>query len=396
VREPVRVRASRIAKLLGIGLSIDEIADVFVRLNLAFARDGDTFVVTPPSHRFDLAIEEDFVEEVARIHGYDAIPAAPAAHVQHMLPSPEGTSSLSALKARLVDRDWNEIVTFGFVSGEVEAALDPATGNGRAPVKVMNPIAAPLDVMRRSLLPGLIGALLANVSRREPRVRLFEAGRVFLAAEPDVRVQPIRLGGLALGTALPEQWGVPQRPVDFFDVKGDVEALVHPRRVTTDRAEHPALHPGRSARVRIDGVDAGWLGELHPRLVRRFELPQAPVAFELDVAALAGAAVPQGKPVSKLPIARRDIAVVVPDDTPAQALLDAARSAAPPFVETVRVFDVYRGAGLPSGRKSVAILVLMQDTARTLTEVEIDAAVAAMVRALEQGFGATLRTQGAR
>jgi len=366
---------------------------VFTRLNLAFARDGDTFVVTPPSYRFDLAIEEDFVEEVARIHGYDAIPAAPAAHSQHMLPAPEGAAPVAALKARLADRDWHEVVTFGFVSGEVEAAL----GGDGSPVRVLNPIAAPLDVMRRSLLPGLIEALQRNVSRREARIRLFEAGRVFLAAEADVRVQPLRLGGIALGGAAPEQWAIrPDRPVDFFDVKGDVEALFHPRRVTCERADHPALHPGRAARVSVDGVDAGWLGELHPRLVRRFELPQPPIAFELDVAALAALPLPQGRPVSKQPVARRDIAVLVDDATPAGALVDALCDVAPPFVESVRVFDVYRGAGLPDGRKSVAILVLMQDTARTLTDAEIDGAVAGMVRVLEQRFAAALRTQGSR
>ncbi len=392
-RSPVRVRSARIARLLGVALSTEQIADAFVRLNFAFVRDGDTFVVTPPSHRFDLSIEEDFVEEVARMHGYDAIPAMPAAHVQHMLPAPEGTRTLAESKLRLVDRGWQEVVTFSFVGSDIEAAIDPGTGGDGAPVRVLNPIAAPLDVMRRSLLPGLLEVLRSNVNRREPRVRIFEAGRVYRAAVADAAVQPMRLGGLGFGDVVPEQWGTkPARAVDIFDVKGDLEALVHPRRLTTERILHPALHPGRSARIRVDGADAGWLGELHPRLVRQFELPQAPIVFEADLATLAAAPVPQGRPVSKLPIARRDIAVVVDDTTPVQALLDALQQTAPPFVDTVRVFDVYRGAGLPEGRKSVAILVLMQDTARTLTDAEIDAAVAAMIRVLADRFGATLRS----
>ncbi len=397
VRAPVRVRSARIARLLGVALTTEQIAEAFVRLNLAFARDGDTFVVTPPSHRFDLSIEEDFVEEVARMHGYDAIPATPAAHVQHMLPAPEDTRTLAELKARLVDRDWQEIITFGFVSSAVETAIDPRNGEEGAPIRVLNPIAAPLDVMRRTLLPGLLEVLRNNVNRREPRVRIFEAGRVYRAAMADAAVQPMRLGGLAFGDAAPEQWGTkPARIVDFFDVKGDLEALVHPRRVITERIEHPALHPGRSARFRVDGADAGWLGELHPRLVRHFQLPQAPIVFEADLASLIAVPLPQGRPVSKLPIARRDIAVVVDDMTPVQALLDVLRQAAPPFVDTIKTFDVYRGAGLPDGRKSVAILVLMQDTARTLTDAEIDAAVAGMVRALADRLGASLRTQGSR
>jgi phenylalanyl-tRNA synthetase beta chain len=391
-REPVRVRASRVAKLLGIALPIDAIADALTRLNLAFVRDGDAFVVTPPSYRYDLAIEEDFVEEVARIHGYDSIPTVPAAHVQRMLPLPEAPLALSAARERLVDRDWHEVITFGFVSGEVESLLDPRTDAALAPVKVLNPIAAPLDVMRRSLLPGLIEVLRTNVNRREPRVRVFETGRVFRAASADVAKQPMRIGGLAFGSALPEQWDAKGRAVDFFDVKGDLEAMVRPRRLSTERVEHPALHPGRSALLRIDGAEAGWIGELHPRVVRALDLPQAPVVFELDAAALASGAVPEAKPVSKLPVARRDLAVVVDDAAPVQGMLDALRDAAPPFVVEIGVFDVYRGAGLPDGRKSVAILMLMQDTERTLTDAEIDAAREGLLRVLVERFGATLRT----
>jgi phenylalanyl-tRNA synthetase beta chain len=261
---------------------------------------------------------------------------------------------------------------------------------------VLNPIAAQMSVMRRTLLPGLLETLSTNLKRRASRVRIFESGRVFREARADPAVQPLRIGGLAFGDALPVQWGEASRTVDLFDVKGDLEALVAPRRLTTEREGYPWLHPGRSARVRVDGEDAGWLGELHPRLARQFELPRPPIVFELDLAIVGRRPVPIAAPVSRQPVVRRDIAIVVDQAVPAQAVLDALEAAQPPHVETIRLFDAYHGAGLPSGRKSVAILVLMQDTARTLTDVEIDAAVAAMVGALEKGFGATLRTQGAR
>ena len=385
-RDPVRVRTARVAKILGVALPAETIADAFTRLGFAFAREGTDFVVTPPSFRFDLAIEEDFIEEAARMHGYDAIPAAPAAHFQHMLPDPETRRSPNALKHALADLDWQEIVTFSFVDSGVEGALAPSA----RPVRVLNPIAAQRDVMRTSLLPGLIETLQTNLNRKESRIRIFELGRTFHHAAAGY-AQPIRLGGLAYGGAAPEQWGQPSRDVDFYDVKGDVETLISPRRVTTEAMEHPALHPGRSASIAIDGVDAGWLGELHPRLVRHFGLPKAPVVFELAVNALVALPMPAGKPVSRVPIVRRDLGLVVDDNVPVQALLDALSDAKPPHVEAIRLFDVYRGHGLTEGKKSLAILVLMQDTSRTLTDADIAATEACLLAAAREKFGATLR-----
>ncbi|MFO1324822.1 MAG: phenylalanine--tRNA ligase subunit beta [Burkholderiales bacterium] len=385
-RDPVRVRSARVARLLGVAVSPAAIADVFTRLGLSFEREGDDFVVTPPSRRFDLAIEEDFVEEVARIHGYDRIPATASAHVQHMLPLPEAHRSRAAVKRTLAALDWQEIVTFGFVSSATEAALDPAAN----PVKVLNPIAAQLDVMRTSLLPGLLETLVASVNRKVPRVRIFEAGRTFHRAGPGY-AQPMRLGGLAYGPADPEQWGTPTRDVDFFDVKGDLEALAAPHRIVTQRIEHPALHPGRAARIVVDGRDAGWLGELHPRLTRHFGLPKPPTVFEIDVDALTQATLPAGRAVSKTPIVRRDLALVVDEGLPAQTLLDALESAKPAHVISLALFDVYRGHGLTDGRKSLAILVLMQDTSRTLTDADIDATEAMLLAVARERFGATLR-----
>jgi phenylalanyl-tRNA synthetase beta chain len=242
------------------------IADVFTRLDLPFVREDDDFVVMPPSYRFDLALEEDLIEEVARIRGYDAIPATPRAHVQAMLPSPEARRTVASVKRRLTPRDWQEVITFSFVASEDEHALDPDA----RPIAVLNPIAAQRDVMRTTLLPGLIETLRTNVKRKVSRVRIFEVGRTFAR---DDRAQPVRMGGLAFGSADPEQWGLPLRPVDLFDVKADLEALASPLAVATMADIKPWLHPGRSAAVSIGGRVAGWLGELHPRLVLHFELP---------------------------------------------------------------------------------------------------------------------------
>jgi phenylalanyl-tRNA synthetase beta chain len=388
-RPPVRLRTARAARVLGMPIAPDAIADVFTRLRLAFVRDGDDFVVTPPSYRFDLAIEEDLIEEVARIQGYDTIPAAPRAHVQTMLPDPESRRDTAALKRRLVERDWQEVVTFSFVGRDDEHALDP---DGR-PIAVLNPIAAQRDVMRTTLLPGLIETLRTNAKRNLPRVRVFEVGRVFLR---DDLAQPLRVGGLAFGPADPEQWGAPSRPVDIFDVKSDLEALAAPLAVTTTARARPWLHPGRSAEVRIDGKIAGWLGELHPRLSRHFELPSPPTVFEVDLAALVRVPTPRAQPVSRLPAIRRDLAIVVSENIEVGEILHALRERELPEVEALDVFDVYRGPELPSGRKSVAILVLMRHTERTLTEVDGERVVAALLATLQARFGATLRQQAPR
>ena len=385
-RDPVRVRGARIARLLGITIPAQAIAGIFERLQLQPRREGDDFLCTPPSFRFDLAIEEDFIEEVARLYGYDNIPAAPALQPQAMLPERETLRPVAVLKQRLVDRDYQEIITFSFVSSESERAL----GFDPNPIRVLNPIANNLDVMRSTLLGGLIDTLRTNVNRRQERVRIFEVGRCFFRDGEDYG-QPLRIGALAAGLALPEQWGVPRRPADFFDLKGDIEALASPLAVTTEAAAHPALHPGRSAQVRIEDEPAGWLGELHPRLVRALELPLAPVIFELDLAPFARQPTPITRPVSKLPVVRRDLAVVVDEAVPAQAVLDALTAAKAPFVDRLAIFDTYRGPGVDPGKKSLAILVLIQDTARTLTDAEIDSTVASLLRVLESRFKASLR-----
>ena len=386
-RDPVRVRPGRVARILGIEISNAVLADVFSVLGLKPTQEGADFLVTPPSFRFDLAIEEDFIEEAARLYGYDNIPASAARHTQAMLPEREATRSVSTMSQRLVVRDYQEVITFGFVSSVAELALRP---DGHA-IKVLNPIASQFDVMRTTLLGGLIETLRTNLNRKQDRVRVFETGRCF-SRDGERYAQPLRIGGLAFGPALPEQWGAPKRNVDFFDVKGDLEALAWPLTVRTEAAAHPALHPGRSARVFVGDREAGWIGELHPRLLREFDLAGAPpVVFELDQERLTERALPSAKTVSRLPAVRRDIAIVVAETIPSETVLNAMRQASPAHVEHVALFDVYRGPGIESGKKSLAILVLMQDTARTLTDAEIDATIADLVRVLTERFNASIR-----
>jgi phenylalanyl-tRNA synthetase beta chain len=385
-RDPVRVRGARIARVLGITIAPETIADILGRLQLHPQRDGEDFVCTPPSFRFDLAIEEDFIEEVARLYGYERIPSTPPVQPQAMLPEREEMRPAPALRALLNARDYQEVMTFSFVDSEWERAL----GMEPDPIRVLNPIASNLDVMRSTLLGGLLDTLRTNANRRQERVRIFETGRCFLRGR-DGYEQPLRVGGLAFGSAWPEQWGEAKRAVDFFDVKGDLEALAAPWAVRTEAAAHPALHPGRSARVRIEGEAAGWVGELHPRLVRAFELAQAPVVFELDLEPLSRRPRPLARPVSKLPVVRRDLAVVIDEAIPVQSVLDALAAAKPASVEHVALFDVYRGPRIGVDKKSLAILVLMQDTARTLTDAEIDAAVASLLRVIQDRFGGALR-----
>jgi phenylalanyl-tRNA synthetase beta chain len=258
-----------------------------------------------------------------------------------MLPEREAMRSAAALRRRLVARDYQEAITFSFVDSSRERAL----GIEANPIRVLNPIASNLDVMRASLLGGLLETLRTNVNRKQTRVRLFEIGRCFLRREGGF-AQPLRVGAVAAGPALPEQWDGGKRPVDFFDVKGDVEALAAPLTVQTEAAAHPALHPGRSARVLVDGQEAGWIGELHPRLAQAFELPAAPVVFELDLEPLSQGRQPVARSVSKLPLVRRDIAVVIDEKIPAQSVVDALMALKPPVVDHIALFDVYRGPGV--------------------------------------------------
>lgn len=308
---------------------------------------------------------------------------------------------MSALKRRIADRDWQEVVNFSFVSGR----LDRELSGGLEPVVLRNPIAEHLDVMRTTLWTGLLGTVLHNVNRKATRVRVFEVGKVF-ARDPSASggplavagiAQPLRVAGLAWGPALSEQWGAATRAVDFFDVKADLQALLDPFELRCESAEHPALHPGRSARLLVAGQPAGWLGALHPLLQQRQGLSgDAPVLWELDAELMLRRPVPVYRETSKFPAVQRDLAFVVDADVPAQALLDEIHSecASNPLLATVRsveIFDEYRGKGLENKEKSLAFRFLLQDTRRTLNDDEVESASRAVVARLERSLGARLR-----
>jgi len=385
-RKPVRVRLDRAGRVLGIPFDAEKAGDIFRRLGFAFEASGNAYTVTPPSYRFDISIEEDLIEELARIHGYDRIPAAVPVTAAKMLPAPERIRARSAIRARLVLRDYNEVVTYSFIDRQWE---EDFCGNSD-PVALANPIASQMSVMRSSLIPGLVTTTAFNVRHRQSRVRLFEMGRCFLRSGDDY-AQPIRVGAIAYGDALHEQWGAPRRRVDFYDVKGDLEVLFAPGEVCVEAAPHPAFHPGKSGRIKAGSREVGWIGELHPRWQQKYELPAAPVLLEVDYEALAWEALPEFGDVPKVPPVRRDMAALFDEGVSYRAVLEALKRVAPPVVTDVRLFDVYRGADLPKGKKSLAFMVLLQDTRKTLTDAEVESAVSQLRETLRQQFDATLR-----
>jgi phenylalanyl-tRNA synthetase beta chain len=404
-REPVSMRVSRANRIIGVAIGAEEIAQIFTRLGLTFTHDGDTFAVTPPPYRFDIEIEEDLIEEVARIYGFEKIPARPPVATSEMRPTNETKRSIHVLRHAVAARDYAETVNFSFVDAEWEADF---AGNTN-PVKLLNPIASQLSVMRTTLFGSLISVLRYNLNRRADRIRVFEAGRVFLH-DPAIKAgelaiegfdQPKMIGGLAYGPALEEQWGTkPSRIVDFFDVKGDVEALFAPVVPRFVKAEHPALHPGRSARIEIDGRAVGWIGDLHPRWMQKYDLPHAPVLFEIESEALMQRALPVPSDVPKFPPVRRDIAIVVDQKVEVQALIDELESArsepACKHVTRVALFDEFRpksstSGGLDAHEKSLAFRVTLQDTGGTLQDETVETAIKTMVERLARVHGARLR-----
>jgi phenylalanyl-tRNA synthetase beta chain len=355
-------------------------------------RQGDDFVVTPPSHRFDMEIEEDLIEEIARIHGYDNIPAPPPKAQLAMLPLPENRRGPMAVRHLMAERGYFEVVTMSFVDAAWEADF---AGNAK-PIQLANPIASQMGVMRTTLIGGLVGVLTANRKRQTERVRIFEVGRVFSRDPVGQPVagfrQPQRVGGLWAGSALPEQWGAATRPVDFFDIKGDLEALLGvSSRLTFAKAAHPALHPGRSAHVSIDGKTVGFIGEMHPMWVQKYELGTAPVVFEVELEAWLAAAMPIYREVSRFPSVTRDLALVMPREQAVEPLLAALHGHAPAIVADIRLFDLYQGKGLPDGQKSLAFRIVMQHTERTLEDAEVEAGVADLIEVARKEFGAVLR-----
>ena len=387
--QAVALRRARLARVLGITVADAEVERILRALGMQVAATADGWSVLPPTRRFDIAIEEDLIEEVARIHGYDAIPTStPAGQIRLAAPA-EGRVADAVLRRQLTGRDYLEAINYAFVDSELLAAWQLQEGA----VALANPLSGELGVMRTSLLPGLVAALGRNRARQQPRVRLFELGRVFHLTGGAPLETP-RIAAVACGRQTAEQWTAGDREVDFFDLKADVEALLALADATAEFRPDasPYGHPGRSASVWRDGQRIGWVGHLHPGLAKALDLDGEVVGFELDLAPLAQRAVPRASELSRYPSVRRDIALVVPETTPWAALRASLETALGPLLREVVLFDRYVGPGLDSGSKSLAMGLILQDVSRTLTDRDADQAVATALEALAKDCGARLRS----
>lgn len=393
-RVPIALRRARVARVLGIGIDDTQVARILSALGMQVESQKEGWRVTPPSRRFDLEREEDLIEELARIHGYDRIPARLPAGAPPAPSNEESRLPESALRAQLAARDYHEAVCYAFIDTQRLRLWQLDAGA----VPLANPLSAEMAVMRTSLLPGLVDALRANRHRQQSRVRLFEIGRSF-HGNGNGREAPIeinRIAAVACGTAHAEQWSEPARALDFFDIKGDLESLVAmtaaPRAWSFDQNDLPTwLHPGCGARVLRDGAGIGALGALHPALLRALDLDEDVYVFELQADPLRARELPRARVLPRFPSIRRDIAVELPQPLEWAQVEAVVRVALGPLLSETIVFDLYAGAGLTSGRKSVAMGLILQDASRTLTDQDADRAVASAAASLQSAFGAKLR-----
>lgn len=396
-RPAVTVRTERINRVLGLALTPEAIAALFYRMGIPFTQSDKHFTLTPPAHRFDLVIEEDFIEEVARIHGYDEIPAqAPHAPIS-MLPYSESHRPRQQIAHWLANRGYQEVINFAFVEETWERNFAQVSGKPE-PIRLANPIASHLSVLRTSLLGGMVNTLQTNLRHKQDRVRIFEIGRVFLRSDNSTENavpgyhQPWKLGILISGTAKPESWSDPARPVDFFDLKNDVCALLAPKSLVFKKAIHPALHPGRSAEIYLGEQSLGLIGELHPEWVQKYGLTSPPIVLEIDLSPLESTCPPAFTPFSRQPSVTRDLAVILDQEQSLDTVLAALTQTAPPWVQGINLFDLYTGKGIPKGKKSLAFRIVMQDTERTLQDSEVDAVVTQLMHCLQSRFSAEQRT----
>jgi phenylalanyl-tRNA synthetase beta chain len=400
--KPVTLRVARAVKVIGMPLTQQQCADALRGLGLQVSEGEGTVTVTPPSFRFDLQIEEDLIEEVARMVGYNNLPIHPPLAPITAKVRPETERSPSAVRRAIAALGYQETINYSFVEESWERDL---AGNAH-PIRLLNPIASQMSVMRSSLIGSLLQVVKFNADRKADRVRVFELGRVFLrdasVADSDATVQgfdqPMKVSGMAWGPLEPLSWTGKSRLVDFFDVKADVERLLAPAQAKFVAAEHPALHPGRSAQVLLNGRVIGHVGELHPRWRQAWDLPHAPVVFELDLDAVTQRRVSVAQPVAKLQAVERDIAVIVREQVTHAELMQAIHSA--PTQGLLRhavLFDVYRpkidaAGGLAQGEKSLAVRLSLHSDEATLTDAQIEAAMGAIMASLSERVSARLRT----
>lgn len=413
-RPPITLRVARIKRLLGADIAHEQVTDSLTRLGMQVVDVAGGWQVTPPSFRFDIVLEADLIEEVARVVGYTSLPSHHPHGALAIAAQPEAVISISRLRQLMIDRGYQEAITYSFVDPAMQRRFDPSI----MPLALVNPISAEMAVMRTSLWPGLMQVLIHNQNRQQARIRLFELGTRFMPPHPAVQVPPEALAqpgaaeekiisGIICGSLVPEQWGEAARPVDFYDIKADVEAilgLVAGGGVTgfmftaaREGVQHSALHPGQSACIiRADsGESVGWVGAIHPALENELGLTARVFLFELlmgdGAIGIGQASLPRFRELSKYPVIRRDIALIVDETTSAHAVRACITGAAGELLQNVLLFDVYRGKGVDPGRKSLALGLTWQDSSRTLTDGDIDALMEQVVNKLRVNLGAKLR-----
>ncbi|CAK0740216.1 phenylalanine--tRNA ligase subunit beta [Gammaproteobacteria bacterium] len=376
----ISLRKSRIFRLLGVDVPTETVEDILTRLGMQIERNPEGWQVTAPGFRFDVNIEADLIEEIARIFGYGQIQNAnPTMTVA--ITSKQDTWKETA--RFFASRDYQEVITYSFVEKDLQSLLDPDS----LPLALKNPLSSDLAVMRTNLWPGLIQAARFNLNRQQNRIRFFEMGRVFLPGEQ--LSQPMHIAGLALGPAYPEQWSLPSRGVDFFDVKGDLEAFFE-EALRVEPCTHPALHPGQSADLVYQNRKVGWLGVLHPTLGARLELNKSVLLFELDLDAIASGPLSVFHPVSKFPTIRRDLAIIIRQEILAADLLKTVRETAGDLLRELTLFDLYMKE-TDTEKKSVGLGLTLQHADQTLEDKEVDGVVASVLEQLKQRFDASIR-----
>ncbi|MEN8108395.1 MAG: phenylalanine--tRNA ligase subunit beta [Pseudomonadota bacterium] len=390
-RDPITLRKARIERVLGVLPAADEVTDILARLGMDVSAIDAGWMVVAPTWRFDISIEADLVEEIGRVYGYNRLPLQTLAGSLEMLPVPETDVRADRIADLLVARGYQEAVTYSFVDPGFQAAINP----DMTPVPLANPISSEMSVMRTSLWPGLLKVVSYNLNRQRNRLRLFEYGLRFFSEAGAIR-QDVVIGAVLSGSRTPEYWNdADDAAVDFYDIKGDVEAILE----LTGRADHfhfvssthPALHPGQSAVIRSQDGDIGWIGRIHPALVKQHDLDAATYVFQLEFAALHAGRLAQFSSISRYPSIRRDLAVVIDAEVPVEALQGVVHDAAGELLQELLIFDVYQGEGVETGRKSIAFGLILQDSSRTLTDEDIEALVTRVTGRLADTIGATLR-----
>ena len=387
---PVQLRHARIERVLGMKISAGRVETMMKRLGMKMTRKGSAWRVQPPSYRIDIQREVDLIEEVARVNGYHNLPVRRPAAGLSPHPFPEALVRESRMRLMMVDREYQEVVTYSFVDPMLQSLVDPEART----VSLANPISSDMATMRSSLWPGLIQALIHNRNRQQDRVRLFELGKTFSREGKSNQETPV-IAGIAMGSVMPKQWGAKTRGTDFFDMKGDVEALIDltacAEEFAFSAAEHPALHSGQSAQLYRNKEKIGWIGAMHPDIQAKLDLDKPVYLFELDLMSLKIANLPVFVPISKYPAILRDLAIVVDDKITAKQVIECISQAAGELLVNLELFDEYRGEGIDSGRKSLALGLTLQDSSRTLKDKAVDAILDRVVGALSSELAAQLR-----